>query len=49
MTKAIDTIVGFNTEKAVLLLLIDSGFRLFPIERDNPSKAIVAMMEDMQK
>ena len=49
LTKAIDTIVGFNTEKAVLLLLIDSGFRLFPIERDNPSKAIVAMMEDMQK
>lgn len=36
----------FNTEKAALLLLIDSGFRLFPVNRDNPARSITAMMEE---
>ena len=39
---------AFNPNKAALLLLIDnSGFRLLPVDRDNPAGTITAVMEEM--
>ena len=46
LADTVSLVSSFNTEKAVLLLLIDSGFRLFPIDRDNPARSITAMMEE---
>ena len=37
---------GHNYEKGVLLMLVDSGFRLFVLDRDDPAKSITAMMEE---
>lgn len=40
---------NFNPNKAALLLLVDnSGFRLLPVDRDNPASTIVAVMEEFQ-
>jgi len=40
---------GFNPSKAALILLVDnSGFRLLPIDRDNPASTLVALMEEFQ-
>ena len=40
---------GFNPNKAALLLLVDnSGFRLLPVDRDNPASTIAAVMEEFQ-
>ena len=42
------TIDGFNTNKAALLLLVDnSGFRLLPVDRDNPAGVLKAIMEEL--
>ena len=39
---------GFNVNKAALLLLVDnSGFRLLPLDRDNPAGTITALMEEL--
>ena len=40
---------GFNFNKAVLLLLVDnSGFRLLPVDRDDPAGIITTIMEELQ-
>ena len=40
---------SFNPSKAALVLLVDnSGFRLLPLDRDNPASTLVAIMEEFQ-
>ena len=39
-----------NVEKVALILLMDnSGFRLLPVERDNPARVLTAVMEELQE
>ena len=49
LSKTVSYVINFNPEKAALLLLIDSGFRIFPLDRDNPASSITALMEDLQQ
>jgi hypothetical protein len=42
-------IIAFNPNKAALLMLVDSGLRMFPIDRDKPASAITALMEEFQQ
>lgn len=41
-------IIAFNPNKAALLMLVDSGLRMFPIDRDSPASSITSMMETFQ-
>ena len=45
---AVSYVINFNPNKAALLMLIDSGLRLFPIDRDDPASSITSMMEELQ-
>ena len=49
MSDVANFVDGFNPNKAALILLVDnSGFRLLPIDRDNPASTLVALMEEFQ-
>ena len=49
MTDVAKTVESFNPNKAGLVLLVDnSGFRLLPVDRDNPASTLVSMMEEFQ-
>ena len=41
-------VIAFNPNKAALLMLVDSGLRMFPIDRDNPASSITSMMQEFQ-
>ena len=48
MDDVIKEVDGFNPNKAALLLLVDnSGFRLLPLDREDPAGTITSIMEEM--
>ena len=49
MRSVVSAIEELNINKAALVMVIDSGLRLFPIDRDNPSMAVVALMQELQR
>ena len=49
MSEITSLLDSHNAAKAALLMLIDSGMRVFQIPRDNPASALTAMMEALQR
>ena len=49
LESAVSYVINFNPNKAALLMLVDSGLRLFPVDRDSPASSITALMEDLQQ
>lgn len=49
LESAVSYVISFNPNKAALLMLVDSGLRLFPVDRDNPASSITSMMEEFQQ